>query len=154
MLKVFNSGFSEANERSTLSFGTRMAAGLNDEYTGTSASTRKFEDSDDEDEGLFLDADDVDFSDAELDQSRPMTAASAMSTILTEDESDEAGFADTDDGEQRNVRQKLAHPSSPRTERMANDQEVAKASAKPMTQVIVYDASFSTYRSVLYYVSR
>lgn len=159
-VRVFNSGFAEANDRSILNLGTpfttRPAAGLNDEYnSGTSASTRQFEDSDDEDEGLFMDADDLDFSDTDLGQSRPLTSVSAMSTTLTEDESDEAGFADTDDGEQRNVRPKLTHPSSPRaTERTMDDQALSKTFAKPMSQVIVHDTSYSTYRAVLYYASR
>jgi hypothetical protein len=159
---VFNAGFAEANDPSTLTFGTQAATYLNDDISPRiSSGSRHFEDSDDEDEEMLLDTDEdhsPDLSDSDHDQSRNITMTSAMSTILTEDESDDTGFAETDDGEHRNTRQKLTHPSSPRTNELerpsTTEQEIIKSSQKPMTRVIVQDASFSTYRSVLYYASR
>jgi hypothetical protein len=155
---VFNSGFAEASVNSMVTFGTRVVQDIDDHYSpDASTLSRNFEDSDDEDEEMFLDADEdhsVVFSDSDLAQSRHLTPASVVSTIPTED-SDEAGFVDTDDGAQRNVRQKSIHPSSPRSaERTLNEHEheVAKPLHRTISRVIVRDASFATYRSVLYYV--
>lgn len=126
--------------------------------TGSPAS-RRYADSDDEDDDNMLDTDDeqsmVDFSDGEATHSRVPTAPSVLSTNLTEDESD-ACLVETDTTEPRNVRQKITHPSSPRrtmTTALSVDPPAEKYPPRPMTRVVVRDASYSTYRSVLYYVS-
>jgi len=154
-LQVFNSGFAEATE-SVMAFGGRDA---DDGYTAiTSPTSRRYADSDDEDEDTVLDTDDeqsmVDFSDGETTHSRIPTAPSVLSTTLTEDESD-ACLVETDTTEPRNVRQKLTHPSSPHraTGALSADPPADKYPPRPMTRVVVRDASYSTYRSVLYYVS-
>jgi hypothetical protein len=155
---VFNSGFAEGSNSSVLTFGTRTMRDVDELYSPTSIGSRNFEDSDDEDEETFLDADEdhsVEFSDSDPGQSMHVAtaSASALSTVLTED-SDEAVFAETD-GEQRNVRQKMSHPSSPRTADkvvIKDEHEAVNMSQRFMTRVIVRDASLATYRSVLYYV--
>jgi len=77
-----------------------------------------------------------------------------LSTNLTEDESD-ACLVETDTTEPRNVRQKVTHPSSPRrttATALSVDPPAEKYPPRPMTRVVVRDASYSTYRSVLYYI--
>lgn len=155
-LQVFNSGFAEATE-SVMTFGGRD---IDDGYAATaSPASRRYADSDDEDDDTILDTDDeqsiVDFSDGEAIHSRVPTAPSVLSTTLTEDESD-ACLVETDTTEPRNVRQKVTHPSSPRRTTsimLSADPTVEKYPPRPMTRVVVRDASYSTYRSVLYYVS-
>ena len=154
-LQVFNSGFAEATE-SVMAFGGRDA---DDGYTAiASPASRRYADSDDEDEDTMLDTDDeqsmVDFSDGETTHSRIPTAPSVLSTTLTEDESD-ACLVETDTTEPRNVRQKITHPSSPRraTATLSANPSADTYPPRPMTRVVVRDASYSTYRSVLYYVS-
>lgn len=79
----------------------------------------------------------------------------------------DAAPADPDEQESRNVRQKISHPSSPRSERadVALESPVGppthvKAEAQkepvlgpPKLQVVVKDAAYATYRAVLFYVS-
>ena len=140
-----------------MSFGAREA---DDGYTtATSPQSRPYADSDDEDDDNALETDDdqsiVDFSDGETTHSRIPTAPSVLSTTVTEDESD-ACIVETDTTEPRNVRQKITHPSSPRRTTGAapsTEPPVDKFPPRPMTQVVVRDASYSAYRSVLYYVS-
>jgi len=151
---MFNSGFAEATE-SVMAFGGRDP---DDGYTATgSPASRRYADSDDEDDDTVLDTDDeqsmVDFSDGETTHSRIPTAPSVLSITPTEDESD-ACLVETDTTEPRNVRQKITHPSSPRrtTTAPAADTPVEKYPPRPMTRVVVRDASYSTYRSVLYYI--
>ena len=148
---MFNSGFAEATE-SVMSFSAREAG------DGASPPSRLYADSDDEDDHAMLDTDDdqsmVDFSDGETAHSRIPTAPSVLSTNLTEDESD-ACFVETDTTEPRNVRQKITHPSSPRQTTAAAlpaGPPVDVYPARPMTRVVVRDASYSAYRAVLYYV--
>lgn len=140
-----------------MTFGGRD---VDDGYATTaSPASRPYADSDDEDDDTVLDTDDdqsmVDFSDGETTHSRIPTAPSVLSTNLTEDESD-ACLVETDTTEPRNVRQKITHPSSPRrttTTALSADPPADKYPPRPMTRVVVRDASYSTYRSVLYYVS-
>ena len=140
-----------------MTFGGRD---MDDGYAATaSPASRRYADSDDEDDDTILDTDDeqsmVDFSDGETTHSRIPTAPSVLSTTLTEDESD-ACLVETDTTEPRNVRQKVTHPSSPRrttTAALSVDPSADKYPPRPMTRVVVRDASYSTYRSVLYYVS-
>jgi hypothetical protein len=97
----------------------------------------------------------VDFSDGETTHSRIPTAPSVLSTNFTEDESD-ACIVETDTTEPRNVRQKVTHPSSPRRTTgiaLSTGPPADKFPPRPMTRVVVRDASYSAYRSVLYYVS-
>ena len=153
---MFNSGFAEATE-SVMTFGMREA---DDDHTAaTSPASRPYADSDDEDDDTVLDTDDdqsmAEFSDGETTHSRIPTAPSVLSTNLTEDESD-ACFVETDTTEPRNVRQKVVHPSSPHratTTALSADPPTDKYLPRPMSRVVVRDASYSAYRSVLYYVS-
>ena len=155
-LQVFNSGFAEATE-SVMAFGAREA---DDGYNAAaSPASRPYADSDDEDDDTILDTDDdqsvVDFSDGETTHSGMPTAPSVLSTNFTEDESD-ACLVESDTTEPRNVRQKVTHPSSPRraaTTALSVDLPADKYPPRPMTRVVVRDASYSAYRSVLFYVS-
>lgn len=140
-----------------MAFGARDA---DDGYivAASPATPRPYADSDEEDDDTVLDTDDdqsmVDFSDGETPHSHIPTAPSVLSTNLTEDESD-ACLVETDTTEPRNVRQKVMHPSSPRrttTTALSADPPAEKYPPRPMTRVVVRDASYSTYRAVLYYV--
>lgn len=152
---MFNSGFAEATA-SVMSFSAREA---DDGYSGAASPiSRPYADSDDEDDDTILDTDDdqsmVDFSDGEATHSRIPTAPSVLSTNVTEDESD-ACIVETDTTEPRNVRQKVTHPSSPHQTTipaMSIDPPAEKYPPRPMTRVVVRDASYSAYRSVLYYI--
>lgn len=152
---MFNSGFAEARE-SVMSFNAREA---DDGYAAVAPPpSQSYVDSDDEDDDTILDIDDdqsmIDFSDGETTHSRIPTAPSVLSTNVTEDESD-ACLVETDTTEPRNVRQKVIHPSSPhRTTGTVPSVEppVDKFPPRPMTRVVVRDASYSAYRSVLYYI--
>ena len=141
-----------------MTFGTREA---DDGYAPAAASppSQPYVDSDDEDDDTMLDIDDdqsmIDFSDGETTHSRIPTAPSVLSTTVTEDESD-ACLVETDTTEPRNVRQKVIHPSSPHRTMgtvLSAEPPVDKYPPRPMTRVVVRDASYSAYRSVLYYVS-
>ena len=156
ILQVFNSGFAEATE-SVMSFCAREA---DDGYAAAaSPAPRPYADSDDEDDDTMLDTDDdqsmAELSDGETTHSRIPTAPSVLSTNLTEDESD-ACLVETDTTEPRNVRQKVTHPSSPRrttATALSAESPTEKYPPRPMTRVVVRDASYSAYRSVLHYVS-
>lgn len=139
-----------------MAFGAREA---DDGYAATAPSpSQPYVDSDDEDDDTMLDIDDdqsvIDFSDGETTHSRIPTAPSVLSTNVTEDESD-ACLVETDTTEPRNVRQKVIHPSSPHrtTGAVSAEPTVNEYPPRPMTRVVVRDASYSAYRSVLYYVS-
>ncbi len=56
-----------------------------------------------------------------------------------------------DEGEQRNVRAKLSHPSSPRSS--PDPTSRYNTFGPPKLRVVVRDVAYSTYLAVLYYAS-
>lgn len=112
---------------------------------------------------------DLDFCNSSLDV-RAEPEQESHSTVTGNDDQNVADNTDGDDNDgtpatasTRNVRAKLSHPSSPRSRDQAIDHvtDDSKAEAKVEAEgpgprkvrVIVKDVAYTTYRSVLYYVS-
>jgi hypothetical protein len=108
-----------------------------------------FEDSDDEDDEVL----DNSQLDSEPDSPRSTVALDTLATSL-------AGNAIEDDydhiqEDQRNVRAKLSHPSSPRstqTVTLPRLPEVPSTSTSKIT-IVIKDVAYNTYLALLYYVS-
>jgi hypothetical protein len=112
-------------------------------------ATNEFEDSDDEEDGDAMDDSPIDTEPATSHQSGALDslATSPAENIIDEDE--------TSREDQRNVRAKLSHPSSPRSSPPVNlpIRPPESSSGAKMT-VVVKDVAYSTYLALLYYVSR
>lgn len=89
----------------------------------------------------------------------PPTSSTLTSTPMTPEPMGQSERATSDDEEQRNVRQKLSHPSSPRSSPPLeppvsttpyNNRSVLPGPSKQ--RVIVKDVAYTTYRAVLHYV--
>ena len=161
IISVFNAGFVEASA-DQLTFeitGDSLdSIDATSEYTALGAHP---EDSDEEDEAYDPGEIDGDLpnSDAEPEDvfgmPRDLPEPVTVESVEAED-GDQSG--EGEDGKSRNVRQKLAHPSSPRA-RLA--QIIPRSSAAvverevpgpPKLRVVVKDVAYATYRAVLYYV--
>jgi hypothetical protein len=159
---VFNAGFVEASSDQFTFEITGDAnvdnADATSEYTSLGAQP---EDSDEEDEAYDpreADADppnsDVEREDA-LDV--PHDSFEPGASIAAEESADGDNGGEAEDEKARNVRQKVAHPSSPR----GGDQVFPRATTPavdkevpgpPKLRVVVKDVAYVTYRAVLYYV--
>lgn len=108
---------------------------------------------------------DLDFCNSSLDV-RAEPEQESHSTVTGNDDQNVADNTDGDDNDgtaatacARNVRAKLSHPSSPRSRDQAidhvpDDSKVEAEGPGPRkVRVIVKDVAYTTYRSVLYYVS-
>ncbi|KAI9462177.1 hypothetical protein F5148DRAFT_982826 [Russula earlei] len=165
---MFNAGFVEASSDQftfeiTGDTNLDSAEATSEYYTALNAHP---EDSDEEDEAYDPGEADGDppNSDAELEDGLdiPRDLLESGISVAADDEpadgdSDESG--EGEDGKSRNVRQKTAHPSSPR----AGDLQIIPRSAAPPTvereaagppklRVVVKDVAYATYRAVLYYL--
>jgi len=161
---VFNAGFVEASS-DQFTFEITGDTGLDNveaasEYAALGGHP---EDSDEEDEAYDpVEADgDPPISDAEpedvlempRDLLEPGVSVAAEEPADGDDDSGEG-----EDGKSRNVRQKTAHPSSPR----ASDAQIIprgtapeierEVTGPPKLRVVVKDVAYATYRAVLYYV--
>ncbi|KIJ62629.1 hypothetical protein HYDPIDRAFT_182673 [Hydnomerulius pinastri MD-312] len=173
---MFSSGFAEAS--ADHSIGTSQPE--NDDGDAASDSTylfRQFDDSDDEEDDLPPDLTDEPSFDGTIELEIPAAATSATSGSATREE---PGVAESSgetlktegngtpeiivEGEnQRNVRPKLSHPSSPRSKDVSLMTEpdwsrltvpVSKTAVpgpKKM-RVVIGDVAYATYRAVLYYI--
>jgi hypothetical protein len=158
---VFNAGFVEAStDQLTFEITGDSLDGVDatSEYTAIGAHP---EDSDEEDEAYDPGEADGDppNSDAEPEEVFEMPRdlpepVSVESAELVDDDHSGEG----QDGKSRNVRQKLAHPSSPRASiaqiipRGPATVVEKEALGPPKLRVVVKDVAYSTYRAVLYYV--
>jgi len=165
---VFSSGFSEASSDQGQQSGVDTDDGASDDtYLG-----RQFEDSDDEDDEFMTRAIDEPSFDgtAELQieedagPSVPVigTNHTESSALLAEDDTKESSG---EDAQIRDVRPKLSHPSSPRSQDVAlnkSESDWTKISALPEAKdvagpkkmrVVIRDVAYATYKAVLYYVS-
>jgi hypothetical protein len=160
---VFNAGFVEA---STDQF-TFEITGDNSwdsvdamsEYTALGAHP---EDSDEEDEAYEPGEADGDPPNSDAEQEdlfeipRDLFESSVSVQVEVPADGDDSG--EGQDGKSRNVKQKMAHPSSPR----ASDVQIIprglanvvekEVSGPPKLRVVVKDVAYATYRAVLYYV--
>ena len=156
---MFNAGFVEAStDQLTFEITGDSLDGVDatSEYTALGAHP---EDSDEEDEAYDPGEADGDppNSDAEpeevFEMPRDLLEPVSVESVEPAD-SDHNG--EGQDGKSRNVRQKLAHPSSPRA---SGAQIIPRGSVlekevpgPPKLRVVVKDVAYSTYRAVLYYV--
>ena len=157
---VFNAGFVEASS-DTSTFEIANDTNLDNvdtasEYTAFGAHP---EDSDEEDEAYDPGESEGDptNSDHEPEDIPRVFLEPGISVAAEEPEGgDDSG--EGEDDKPRNVRQKVAHPSSPRG---ANAQIIPHSAATaaerdipgpPKLRVVVKDVAYATYRAVLYYV--
>ncbi|KAG6833432.1 hypothetical protein H0H87_006798 [Tephrocybe sp. NHM501043] len=105
----------------------------------------EFEDSDDDEDDLDIV---VTQPNLELDPSQISLLSDPVADPtpenLREDDNDAGG-----NPEQRNVRAKLSHPSSPRTNQEALPSVTPRT---PMLSVVVKDVAYTTYKALLYYL--
>jgi len=161
---VFNAGFVEASS-DQFTFEITGDTSLESvdamsEYTALGANP---EDSDEEDEVYDPGEADGDppNSDAEPEDVFEIPRDLLESSVSVEVEApvDGEDNGEGEDGTSRNVKQKLAHPSSPRD---SNAQIIPRGvgpvverevPGPPKLRVVVKDVAYATYRAVLYYVS-
>jgi hypothetical protein len=163
ILSVFNAGFVEA---SSDQFTFEIASDANvdnvdatSEYTALCAHP---EDSDEEDEAYDPGETDGDppNSDVEHEDVLDVPRDSLEPGINTTAEEPAGGdnSGEGEDDKARNVRQKVAHPSSPRggdalvIPRGATPAVDRDVPGPPKLRVVVKDVAYVTYRAVLYYV--
>lgn len=162
MFSVFNAGFVEASS-DTSTFEITGDTNLDNvdassEYTALGTHP---EDSDEEDEAYDPGEYDGDppISDHEPEDVPRDFLEPGISVAAEEAEGGDDGGGEGEDEKPRNVRQKVAHPSSPRG---ANAQILPRSAATtidrdipgpPKLRVVVKDVAYATYRAVLYYVS-
>jgi hypothetical protein len=145
---VFNSGFAEGSTEGALTPRTRMESAPSIIDSESHLLMNEFEDSDDEEDDDAMDDSLIDMEPVSPHQSgADCFASSPAENIVDEDE--------TDGDDQRNVRAKLSHPSSPRSSQTVNlsPRLPELVSGSKMT-VVVKDVAYSTYLALLYYVSR
>lgn len=186
MLSVFSSGFLE----SAPDIDAGQEANTPDDASVSDIGTyaQHFDDSDAEDEDMAdidqdipHDGSDVQ-DDSTLDGSfrlvslpdAPVSTSRPMS-MSVDDNPEHHGpqTVDENDQEERNIRQKLSHPSTPRARELALEQLDGQSTRSPKppqpdvipvtkvevpgpkkTRVVIRDVAYTTYRAVLYYVRR
>ncbi|KAG5654252.1 hypothetical protein H0H81_005495 [Sphagnurus paluster] len=108
----------------------------------------ELEDSDDEDE------DDVDLVHPEDHEIEPISSQDSLPLDPPATSVAENAAGDDDQMEQegeRNVRAKLSHPSSPRSNQVSLPSRPSETSTPPKLTVVVKDVAYSTYLALLYY---
>jgi hypothetical protein len=160
---VFNAGFVEASSDQT----TFEITGDNLDNVDTTSEYTAFgthpEDSDEEDEAYDLGEADGDLPNLDAEPEDvfviPRDLPEQVSVVSVEPADDEQDGDQDGEGEvkkSRNVRQKVAHPSSPR----ARNAQIPRGPTlverdvpgPPKLRVVVKDVAYTTYRAVLYYV--
>ncbi|KAF8073868.1 hypothetical protein FPV67DRAFT_1479610 [Lyophyllum atratum] len=147
---MFSSGFAEGSpEESQTLLGEHGAPSIIDSDANLVMS--EFEDSDDEDD-VDIDTEDTSHHDAEPSSSQVSLPLESSATSIAENAMDEDVDIETE-GEQRNVRAKLSHPSSPRSNQTAilpsRTPDLPKTSK---LTVVVKDVAYTTYLALLYYL--
>lgn len=145
---VFNSGFAEGSTKGTPTPRTRMESVPSIIESESQFVMNEFEDSDHEEEDDAMDDSPVDIESASPHQSGAVDSLVMSPAENIIDEGEREGE------DQRNVRAKLSHPSSPRSSEPVNlsPRLPELASGSKMT-VVVKDVAYSTYLALLYYVS-
>ncbi|KAH7920470.1 hypothetical protein BV22DRAFT_1039810 [Leucogyrophana mollusca] len=159
---MFGSGFAEA---SSDQLSSRAHSDTDDGGSDSTYLMRQFNDSDDEeeDEELLSDTTDEPSLDGtvEVPSSEEATGSSANRSESTAPTSEDAQPPE-DSEEQRNVRAKLSHPSTPRSRELAlekSDVDWSILAPGPQAipgpkklRVVIRDVAYTTYRAVLYYI--
>lgn len=106
-----------------------------------------FEDSDYED-------DEVDNSqlDSEPDSPHAAGALDTLASSLAENAVEEDDYERLE-GDQRNVRAKLSHPSSPRSSQTTTLPRALEPPSSSKVTIVIKDVAYNTYLALLYYVS-
>ena len=160
---MFNAGFVEASsDQFTFEMGCDTNLEGVDATSEYAALGAQPEDSDEEDEAFDEPGGDPPNSDAEPEEVFELPRDLPEPGVSVETETEEPVASDNsgegEDGKSRNVRQKIAHPSSPRG---ADAQIILRGAAPfaerevpgpPKLRVVVKDVAYATYRAVLYYV--
>ncbi|KAG6813582.1 hypothetical protein H0H92_009626 [Tricholoma furcatifolium] len=142
---MFGSGFSEgSSEKARASVDDQATPSVTD-AEATLVMT-EFEDSDDEDDDLAgTSTTQVSSESNALSPSAEPEAPTAAAEGSKENSSED----DNEEAEQpRNVRPKLSHPSSPRS----NAETLPSDSRYPRSSVVVKDVAYNTYMALLYYL--
>ncbi|KAI0045686.1 hypothetical protein FA95DRAFT_1495126 [Auriscalpium vulgare] len=177
---MFNSGFAEASSDKSISVVADAASEAGDAASELTALGVRSDDSDEEDEDQFDEGDaeadppHFDFEREDEDAAPrpsaspvpppgspsrdvPEPAAANASSAMEGAEEVERMVTDEDEhtnGEARNVRPKLSHPSSPRSAgaQSTRYEQGSIPSGPPKQRVVVRDVAYATYRAVLYYL--
>ncbi|KAF8236340.1 hypothetical protein L208DRAFT_1422001 [Tricholoma matsutake] len=144
---MFNSGFAEGSTKGTPTPRTRMESVPSIIESESQFVMNEFEDSDHEEEDDAMDDSPVDIESASPHQSGAVDSLVMSPAENIIDEGEREGE------DQRNVRAKLSHPSSPRSSEPVNlsPRLPELASGSKMT-VVVKDVAYSTYLALLYYI--
>ncbi|KAI0056539.1 hypothetical protein BV25DRAFT_1864558 [Artomyces pyxidatus] len=168
---MFSAGFAEASsDKFTISVGREGSPDNNDGASEFTALGAQFEDSDEEEEGEEEEPDDTgdgdppnfDFEreDTHLGTTNPVPPPGSPSRDMLEPSLPTMEISEEqDDGESRNVRPKLSHPSSPRNSPAPavvatrfNSRGRDDVPGPQKQRVVVKDVAYATYRAVLYYL--
>jgi hypothetical protein len=170
---VFGSGFAETSDITASAAGDTQSD-IDDATSETpsfssSKWTRHFEDSDDEDDEMFIhSADDIAFESVLNSQTAPPSgilvrrdSVVSLPSPAKDTSEDSATVGSDNETEGRNVRPKLSHPSSPGSRTLPierQEPEWQHIKSEPLhgpskLRVVVKDVAYTTYRAVLYYVS-
>jgi hypothetical protein len=170
---VFGSGFAETSDVTASAAGDTQSdvddAASETPSFSSSKWTRHFEDSDDEDDEIFIDStEDIPFeSVSNIQTTLPSGSLVRRDSVVslpspTKDTSEDPATVGSDNEiEGRNVRPKLSHPSSPGSRTLALEKQEPEwqhlSKSDPLygpskLHVVVKDVAYTTYRAVLYYV--
>ncbi|KAF5382447.1 hypothetical protein D9615_003009 [Tricholomella constricta] len=142
---MFSSGFAEGSPEESRVIGGTQAPSIID--SDANLVMNEFEDSDDEDG----DVDEL-HHDAEPSSSRVSLPLEPSATSVAENAMEDDGDIEREE-EQRNVRAKLSHPSSPRSSQIVTIP--SRSPDLPTTSkftVVVKDVAYTTYLALLYYL--
>jgi hypothetical protein len=154
---VFNSGFSEASSDTIVVEGPKQADSRANASDSTSV-TCYFDDSDAEDDELLYDGPDAPYTPwTDEPLSSPINPTDNSTNISGSEPflSPTSNYSGDSSQMQRNVRPKLVHPSSPRSNNFTSQNIRVETSSIPGPQklrVVIKDVAYTTYRAVLYYV--
>ena len=170
---VFGSGFAETSDMTT-NVGGDIQSDVDDSVSeapsfSSSKWTRHFEDSDDEDDEMFVDVTDDTVFQSAPDSQNALSSGSlihgdsvvSLPSLAKDASEDSATVGSDNETEGRNVRPKLSHPSSPGGRALTLErrepewQHVSKCDSvhgPTKLHVVVKDVAYTTYRAVLYYV--
>jgi hypothetical protein len=141
---VFNSGFAESSTEGGLVPRIGMEPAPSIIESESHFVMNEFEDSDDEEDDDAMDDSPIDVEPTSQ-QLLSFATPPAENFIIEEDETEE---------DQRNVRAKLSHPSSPRSPQSINlSERLPESASGSKMNVVVKDVAYNTYFGLLYYVS-
>jgi len=166
-LSVFGSGFAEASADDGV-IQSQVDADDLDAVSDYMYPSRQYDDSDDEDDDLPTDILDepcldgvIETEDTSDSSSPTRVAPSTAEPVADPEDTGHTSPQGVVPEEDRNVKQKISHPSSPRSADVAlkAEQPFVIPSEKAIVpgpkkmRVVIRDVAYATYKAVLYYVS-